>query len=139
MKTRITIFIAVVIAVVATIIGYNVYNQRQGRSTEQSMQSATSSSSSNTQKNSSNAKGSQNGKTLIVYFSRKDGVYGGNLKVGNTKRIADFIQDKTGGKEYEIVPIKEYPKSYQATTEVAQKEQDDNARPKIKNKLPNVD
>ena len=39
-------------------------------------------------------------KVLIVYFSRTKGVYNGPLKVGNTKRIADDIQKRTGGTEY---------------------------------------
>ena len=139
MKTRITIFIVAVVAIVGVLIGYNVYNQRQKRSTNQNDQSAATSGNKKTQSSSSKGKvAKKNGKTLIVYFSRKDGVYGGNLKVGNTKRIADFIQAKTKGDEYEIVPAKEYPKSYKKTTEVAQKEQEDNARPKIKNKLPDV-
>lgn len=77
-------------------------------------------------------------KVLIVYFSRTKGVYNGPLKVGNTKRIADDIQKRTGGTEYEIVPKKPYPNSYNKTTQVARREQQNNARPAIKNKLPNV-
>lgn len=77
-------------------------------------------------------------KVLIVYFSRTKGVYNGPLKVGNTKRIADDIQKRTGGTEYEIVPKKPYPSSYNKTTQVARREQRNNARPAIKNKLPNV-
>lgn len=77
-------------------------------------------------------------KVLIVYFSRTKEVYNGPLKVGNTKRIADDIQKRTGGTEYEIVPKKPYPNSYNKTTQVARREQQNNARPAIKNKLPNV-
>ena len=33
-------------------------------------------------------------RTLIVYFYRTRGIYGGDLKIGNTKRIADDIQKK---------------------------------------------
>lgn len=77
-------------------------------------------------------------KVLVVYFSRTKGVYGGNLSKGNTARVAEFIQKKTDADIYEIVPKKNYPNDYEKTTEVAQQEQDDNARPAIKNKLPNV-
>lgn len=50
---------------------------------------------------------SKNGQVLVVYFSRTQGVYGCDLKVGNTARVA-------------------------------QREQDSNARPAIKNALPDV-
>lgn len=78
------------------------------------------------------------GRTLVVYFSRTKGVYGGDLKQGNTAQVANFIKEKTNADTYEIVPKKAYPNDYDATTKRAQKEQDDNARPAIKGKLPNV-
>lgn len=84
------------------------------------------------------AKAANNKKTLVVYFSRTQGVYGGSLKRGNTARVADFIKQKTGADTYEIVPKKAYPKSYNQTTKVAQREQNKNARPAIKGKLPDV-
>ncbi|MGN1279589.1 MAG: flavodoxin, partial [Limosilactobacillus sp.] len=86
----------------------------------------------------SSAKAANNKKVLVVYFSRTQGVYGGSLKRGNTARVADFIKEKTNADTYEIVPKKAYPKSYNQTTKVAQREQNENARPAIKGKLPNV-
>lgn len=88
--------------------------------------------------NSSAQAASNNKKVLVVYFSRTQGVYGGRLKRGNTARVADFIQQKTNADTYEIVPKKAYPKSYDRTTQVAQREQNQNARPAIKGKLPDV-
>ena len=58
------------------------------------------------QVSAANSKGKR---TLIVYFSRTQGIYGRNLRIGNTKRIADDIQKKTGGTEFEIRPQKDYP------------------------------
>lgn len=84
------------------------------------------------------AKAASNKKVLVVYFSRTQGVYGGSLKRGNTARVADFIKDKTNADTYEIIPKKAYPKSYNQTTKVAQREQNRNARPAIKGKLPDV-
>lgn len=81
---------------------------------------------------------SKNGKVLVVYFSRTKGVYGGDLKKGNTAQVASFIQKRTKGDIYQIVPKKAYPSSYNATTKVARSEQRRNARPAIKGKLPNV-
>lgn len=81
---------------------------------------------------------SHNKKVLVVYFSRTKGVYGGTLNKGNTAQVADFIKQKTNADVYEIKPKKAYPNSYNQTTKVAQREQDRNARPAIKGKLPNV-
>ena len=88
--------------------------------------------------NSSAQAATNHKKVLVVYFSRTQGVYGGSLKRGNTARVADFIQQKTNADSYEIVPKKGYPKSYNRTTQVAQREQNQNARPAIKGKLPSV-
>jgi flavodoxin len=85
-----------------------------------------------------NAQAASDRKTLVVYFSRTKGVYGGSLKKGNTAQVADFIKQKTGADSYEIVPKKAYPNSYNKTTKVAQREQNRNARPAIKGQLPNV-
>lgn len=88
--------------------------------------------------NSSAQAATNHKKVLVVYFSRTQGVYGGSLKRGNTARVADFIQQKTNADTYEIVPKKVYPKSYNRTTQVAQREQNQNARHAIKGKLPSV-
>ncbi|BDR57321.1 flavodoxin [Xylocopilactobacillus apis] len=137
MKKRIIAFIVVVIAVIAVFIGYNVIS---GSSSKNSSKSSSRSSNSNNSQSSKTAKPtvSKKGKNLIVYFSRKDGVSDGPLKVGHTKVIANFIHQKIGGDVYEIIPAKDYPKGFQATADQAEKEQKDDARPKIKNKLPDV-
>lgn len=78
-------------------------------------------------------------KVLVVFFSRTRGLYGGDTPaIGNTHRVANLIQEATGADMYEIVPEKEYPDEYRATTDVAKEEQANNARPKIKNALPDV-
>lgn len=135
MQKRIIAFISVIVVIVAAVVGFNVYRNSQNQSNE-----ATSSASSRTKvkKNGKVSSTGKNGKVLVVYFSRTKGVYGGGLTRGNTARIADFIQQKTKGDTYEIIPKKAYPNSYNATTRVAQREQDQNARPAIKNALPNV-
>lgn len=78
-------------------------------------------------------------KVLVVFFSRTKGLYGGDTPaIGNTHKVANLIQEATGADMYEIVPEKEYPDEYRATTEVAKEEQANNERPKIKNPLPDV-
>lgn len=80
----------------------------------------------------------QGKRTLIVYFSRTQGIYGGDLKVGNTKRIADDIQKKTGGTEFEIRPQTPYPSDYDSTARLADQQRRQGARPAIKGPMPNV-
>lgn len=84
------------------------------------------------------AQAASNKKVLVVYFSRTKGVYGGTLSRGNTARVADFIKERTNADTFEIVPKKSYPSSYTKTTQVAQREQNEDARPAIKGKLPDV-
>lgn len=81
---------------------------------------------------------SQANRTIVVFFSRAGQNYPNrDLKVGDTNQIANLITQQTGAKQYRIVPKQAYPYNYQATVKRATREQNENARPKIKNKLPN--
>lgn len=135
MKKRVIAFVSVIVVVVAAVVGFNIYRSNQSNSARDSSSTSTKTS---VKKNGKVTTKGKNGKVLVVYFSRTKGVYGGGLTRGNTARVADFIQEKTKGDSYEIVPQKAYPNSYDATTRVAQREQNQNARPAIKNALPNV-
>lgn len=134
MRKRRALLIGVLLVLVGLAFAWD-FSRGQNNGSSYSSQSQTSNNSGNG--TTSKAK-KRAGKILVVYFSRRLGVYNGPLKVGNTKRVADFIQKATGADEYEIVPKKKYPRSYDKTTEVAQEEQENNVRPAIKNKLPNV-
>ena len=74
-------------------------------------------------------------KSLIAYFSRKGSNYVGgsivNLPIGNTEVIANKIQELTGSHMFEIKAVKSYPKDYTETTNVAQDELRENARPEL--------
>ena len=135
MKKRVIAFISVMVVVVAAVVGFNIYRSNQSNSAQDRSSTSTKTS---VKKNGKVTTKGKNGKVLVVYFSRTKGVYGGGLTRGNTARVADFIQEKTKGDSYEIVPQKAYSNSYDATTRVAQREQNQNARPAIKNALPNV-
>lgn len=76
--------------------------------------------------------------SIVVYFSRTEGVWDGPLEVGHTKQIADFIQQATDADEYEIIPVVDYPTEYEATANQAREEQRTNARPAIQGKLPDL-
>ena len=69
-----------------------------------------------------------NGKVLVAYFS-----WG-----GTTRKVAQTIQEKTGGDLFEIKTEKPYPTEYHPTTDIAKKEKADNARPKLAGPLPDM-
>ena len=72
---------------------------------------------------------------LIAYFSRKGRNYRGgtivDLPVGNTEVAARIVQSLTGGDLFRIETVRPYPDDYQETTEVAQYELSEDARPAI--------
>ena len=72
--------------------------------------------------------GSSATKTLVVYFSR----------TGNTKAVAQQIAELTSGDLFEIQTVAAYPAEYEATTEVAKEEQNENARPELAAALENL-
>ncbi|MBQ8018021.1 MAG: hypothetical protein IJ258_07945 [Methanobrevibacter sp.] len=77
---------------------------------------------------------------LVVYFSRTGENYNvGNVEVGNTAMVASYIKEYLKCDSFEIVPIDKYPDNYDECTKVASKEQEDNARPKITDKIDNFD
>ena len=75
-------------------------------------------------------------KSIVIYFSRSGNNYVSgdivNLKVGNTKVIAQKIVKATGCDEFEIIPEKPYAEDYTRCTEEAQAELNANARPAYK-------
>ena len=73
-------------------------------------------------------------KILVAVFSRADENYSvGIIEKGNTMVLAEMIAEKTGGELFEIKPAKPYPKDYKTTTEIAKREQNENARPALLN------
>ncbi len=78
-------------------------------------------------------------KAIVVYFSKTGENYNvGTVDVGNTAMVASYIKEYLDADSFEIVPVNEYPESYDETKEVADKERKENARPAIKNKLENI-
>lgn len=83
------------------------------------------------------------GKILIAYFSRPgDNYVNGaivNLPVGNTRVLAYLIQEMTKGDIFQIDTVDPYPLDYKETTEVTGKELREKARPKLSNRVENID
>ena len=63
------------------------------------------------------------GKTLVVFFSHAGENYSvGNIEVGNTKIVADYISEFTGAEQFEIVAEKDYDMPYNKLIQVAKEE-----------------
>lgn len=79
-------------------------------------------------------------RVLVVYFSRTGEQYGvGVIDKGNTAIVAEDIADAAGADLYEILPAEDgYPMEYDALTEVAKQEQNENARPAIAGEFPDL-
>lgn len=124
------IFAILVVIIGAGLFWLNFSNDKTDTST-------TTVSTSNVVSTTDTTKG--NHRSLIVFFSRTKGVYGvGELPIGHTHRIANYIQSATGADMYEIVPVKEYPSEYRETTQVAKAEQANNERPAIQGQIPDL-
>ena len=74
------------------------------------------------------AEGAGAKKVLVTYFSWS----------GNTREIAGQIQERTGGDLFEIKTVNAYPSDYRECTDVAKKEQNENARPALSTTVENM-
>ena len=62
-----------------------------------------------------------------------------DLKIGNTKVIAEMIEKLAAGDMFHIESVKAYPEDYTETTNLAKLELRKNARPEIKGHVENMD
>ena len=78
--------------------------------------------------------------TLVLYFSRTGEQYVvGVIDKGNTAIIAEMIAEQTGADLFEVLPADDhYPMTYDALTDVAKQEQNENARPEYSGTLPDL-
>ena len=83
---------------------------------------------------------SRDSRILVVYFSRTGEQYTvGVIDHGNTAIVAEMIADETGADLFEILPEDDhYPMTYAELTDVAKKEQNENARPAYAGKVPDL-
>lgn len=72
--------------------------------------------------------GGSSGSVLIAYFS-----WG-----GNTRGIAKEIQAQTGADLFEITPVNPYSSDYNTVLEQAQRDQNEQARPELRNHVENM-
>ena len=83
---------------------------------------------------------SEGSRILVVYFSRTGEQYTvGVIDHGNTAIVAEMIADETGADLFEILPEDDhYPMTYAELTDVAKKEQNENARPAYVGEVPDL-
>ena len=68
-------------------------------------------------------KNNMNQKALVIFFSHAGENYSvGNIEVGNTKIVADYISEITGADQFEIIAEKNYDMPYMDLIKVAQNE-----------------
>ena len=70
-------------------------------------------------------------KNLIVYYSWSNS--------GNTRNMAEKIKTETGADIFEIVPVKAYPRDYQACVDQAKTEINNKFKPEIKGEVTDFD
>lgn len=85
-------------------------------------------SSAKSEPNSEQQANKEGKKVLVAYFSWS----------GNTRDAAQYIAQKTGADEFEIIREKPYPIEYTPCTEDAKAEKEANERPAIKGKVDNM-
>ena len=77
---------------------------------------------------------------LVTYFSHAGENYNvGVIEEGNTAKLAKVIAEQTGADLFEIVPVVDYPQSYDECLEVATAEQREGARPEYMGDVENWD
>ena len=80
--------------------------------------------------------------SIVIYFSRSgENYFGGQLKnieKGNTEVIAEYIKDLTDAELFKVEPASAYPEDYMECIDVAKKEQQNGARPELKETLDDI-
>ncbi|MDL2303106.1 hypothetical protein LJC28_01795 [Dysgonomonas sp. OttesenSCG-928-D17] len=99
--------------------------------------------SNGSNENTETSMGNESKKSIVVYYSRRGMNYLNgdvvDLKVGNTEVVAGKIQTLTGSNIFRIETVKSYPVDYTETTEVAQREFNENARPELTEKIEDME
>lgn len=79
------------------------------------------------------------GKSIVIFFSHAGDNYSvGNVKVGNTKIVADYISEIAGAEQFEIVTHKYDGMAYTPLTRLAQEEANKGELPPYEGKAPDL-
>jgi len=90
--------------------------------------------------NAQNSKNQNNmGKSIIIFFSHAGDNYSvGNIEVGNTKIVADYITELTGAAQYEIVTHKYDGMAYNPLIQLAKEEANKGELPPYEGSAPDL-
>ena len=90
--------------------------------------------------NAQNSKNQNNmGKSIVIFFSHAGDNYSvGNIEVGNTKIVADYITELTGAAQYEIVTHKYDGMAYTPLTQLAKEEANKGELPPYEGSAPDL-
>ena len=78
-------------------------------------------------------------KSIVIFFSHAGDNYSvGNVKVGNTKIVADYISEIAGAEQFEIVTHKYDGMAYTPLTRLAQEEANKGELPPYEGKAPDL-
>lgn len=117
-------------------------SQRAGTAAQTSAPQTTA-PSSRAQRSPQSPQSRQSERPLLAYFSRagENYYYGrrANLTVGNTAVVARIIADLIDVDLYEIRAGDPYPQDYEATVERNKREQQNNSRPAVAGRLPDLE
>ncbi len=140
-KVIVLIALILVIAIVAIVVGINlsgnnestntVQNQARNKGQEENQevgQVASNGSQLNTEENQNNQE-SVSGNVLVVYFSH----------TGNTETVANFIHEAVGGDIVKLEIEEQYTDNYNDLLDIAQEEQNENARPALSTQIDNIE
>lgn len=78
-------------------------------------------------------------RSIVIFFSHAGDNYAvGNIKVGNTKVVADYISEMTGAAQYEIVTHKYDGMAYNSLVELAKDETAKGELPPYEGEVPDL-
>ena len=138
-KLIVLIGVILVIAIIAIVVGINLARNNENTSTVQNQASGenqeenqgvgqVTNNKTNVEQNQ-NSQENKNGNVLVVYFSH----------TGNTENVANFIHEAVGGDIIKLETEEQYTDNYNDLLDIAQEEQNDNARPALSTQIDNID
>ena len=137
-KVIVLIALILIIAVIAIVVGINLagnnestntlQNQASSESQEENQEVASNENQTNTEENQNNQE-SESGNVLVVYFSH----------TGNTENVANFIHEAVGGDIVKLETEEPYTDNYNDLLDIAQNEQNENARPLLSTQIDNIE
>lgn len=138
-KVIVLIALILIIAIIAIVVGINTAGNSGNTSTVQNQTNSNAqrenqevgqvtNNETNTEENQNNQE-SESGNVLVLYFSH----------TGNTETVANFIHEAVGGDIVKLETEEQYTDNYNDLLDIAQEEQNENARPALSTQIDNIE